>query len=216
MKKTKTTTITKTVMEWLGEKKLYDKKILKLEKELNKAQLFLGKPTLYANKEEMEKEIGLIKAKLDSYNQMVKNRDKIQEAIMKFNAIQTITISGKKITIASALSQWKNYNMFLEKLFGKNIDEYNDLKLNLEERQKQEVKDLETQLNMSNKAVGNQVLQDKLTQRKAEYEPIMVEAVNLVDEYEKLLNFREEFEQNVNTQINIINVKESLSLSFEE
>lgn len=216
MKKENGINITKTVMEWLGEKKLYDKKIQKLEKEIEKTLLFMGKPFLYANKEEMEKEIKVIKGKLASYNKMILNRDKIQEAIMKFNATHTIEVCGKNFTIASALNKWKNYDDFLERIIAKNIDNYNELKTSLEEKQEKEVKDLETQLNLSNKNIGNQILQEKLKQRKDEYEPVIFEAINLIEEYEKLLNFREEFEQKVNTQINIINVKESLTIEFED
>lgn len=208
--------INKTVMEWLGEKKLYDKKIQKLEKEIQKIPLFVGKPFLYANKEELEKEIKIIKGKLDSYKKMVSNREKIQEAIMKFNATHMIEVSGKKFTIASALNKWKNYDGFLENVIATNIEEYNNLKASLENKQEKEVKELETQLNLSNKNVGNQILQEKLKQRKDEYEPIMFEAINLVEEYEKLINFREEFEQKVNTQINIVNVRETLTINFEE
>ncbi len=215
MKKRDEKSITKTVIEWLGEKKLYDKKIKKLEIEIEKTQLFIGKPFLYANKEEMEQEIKIVRGKIDSYNKMILNRDKIQEAIMRFNATHTIEVCGEKFTIASALNKWKNYDDFLERIISQNIDEYNELKISLEEKQEKEVKELESQLNLSNKTTGNQILQDKLKQRKNEYEPVMVEAINLISEYEKLVNFREEFQQKVNTQINIINVKESLTIEFE-
>lgn len=215
MKKRDEKRITKTVMEWLGEKKLYDKKIKKLEIEIEKSQLFIGKPFLYANKEEMEQEIKIIRGKIDSYNKIILNRDKIQEAIMRFNATHTIEVCGEKFTIASALNKWKNYDDFLERIISQNIDEYNELKISLEEKQEKEVKELESQLNLSNKTTGNQILQDKLKQRKNEYEPVMVEAISLISEYERLVNFREEFEQKVNTQINIINVKESLTIEFE-
>lgn len=207
---------TKTVMEWLGDKKLYDKKIAKLLMQIRDTQLFAGKPNLYADKEGMKKDMADAKALVDSYVTMNKNVNKIQEAIMKFNATHTIEISGKAFTIAAALKMYKDYDSTLANIIKNNINQADRLKKQLEDKQELEVKTLEQQLNSSNKQVGNQVFEDKLKSKKEDYEPIMEYAFDLIKAYTEMNDFEEEFLQNVNTKINIINVQETLEIDLDE
>lgn len=206
---------TKTVMEWLGDKKLYDKKIIKLLQQIRNTQLFAGKPNLYADKEGMKKDMTDAKALVDSYIKIKENVNKIQEAIMQFNATHTIEISGKKFTIAAALKMYNSYDNALLTIIGKNIVEAEELKDKLEKKQELEVKSLESQLNSSNKQVGNQAFEDKLKSKKDDYEPVMEYAFDLNKAYNEMNNFEEEFLQNVNTKINIINVQETLTIDLD-
>ena len=207
---------TKTVMEWLGDKKLYDKKIAKLLMQIRDTQLFAGKPNLYADKETMKKEMDEAKSLVDSYITMNKNVNKIQEAIMQFNATHTIEISGKAFTIAAALKMYKDYDSTLANIIKNNINQSDRLKKQLEDKQELEVKTLEQQLNSSNKQVGNQAFEDKLKSKKEDYEPIKEYAFDLIKAYTEMNDFEEEFLQNVNTKINIINVQETLEINLDE
>lgn len=207
---------TKTVMEWLGDKKLYDKKIAKLLMQIRDTQLFAGKPNLYADKEGMKKDMADAKALVDSYVTMNKNVNKIQEAIMNFNATHTIEISGKEFTIAAALKMYKNFDDALLLILQRNVADSVILKKKLEDKQEIEVKSLEQQLNSSNKQVGNQAFEDKLKSKKEDYEPVMEYAFDLVKACTEMSDFQEEFIQNVNTKINIINVQETLTINLDD
>lgn len=207
---------TKTVMEWLGDKKLYDKKIAKLLLQIRDTPLFAGKPNLYADKEAMKKEMDEAKSLVDSYITMNKNVNKIQEAIMKFNATHTIEISGKEFTISAALKMYKDYDSVLANIIKNNINQSDRLKKQLEDKQEVEVKTLEQQLNSSNKQVGNQAFEDKLKSKKDDYEPVMEYAFDLMEAYTKMEDFKEEFLQSVNTKINILNVQETLEIDLDE
>ena len=206
----------KTVMEWLGDKKLYDKKIAKLLLQIRDIPLFAGKPNLYADKEAMKKEMNEAKSLVDSYITMNKNVNKIQEAIMKFNATHTIEISGKEFTISAALKMYKDYDSVLANIIKNNINQSDRLKKQLEDKQEVEVKTLEQQLNSSNKQVGNQAFEDKLKSKKDDYEPVMEYAFDLMEAYTKMEDFKEEFLQAVNTKINILNVQETLEIDLDE
>ena len=207
---------TKTVMEWLGDKKLYDKKIAKLLLQIRDTPLFTGKPNLYADKEAMKKEMTEAKSLVDSYITMNKNVNKIQEAIMKFNATHTIEISEKEFTISAALKMYKDYDSVLSNIIKNNINQSDRLKKQLEDKQEVEVKTLEQQLNSSNKQVGNQAFEDKLKSKKDDYEPVMEYAFDLVKAYKEMEDFKEEFLQSVNTKINILNVQETLEIDLDE
>ena len=202
-------------MEWLGDKKLYDKKIAKLLMQIRDTQLFAGKPNLYSDKEGMKQEMIDAKALVDSYIKMNKNVNKIQEAIMQFNATNKIEVSGKEFTIAAALSMYQNYNDDLMRIIRSNILKAEELKTKLENKQESEVKSLEQQLNSSNKQIGNQVFEDKLKSKKEDYEPIMEYAFDLVKAYKEMEDFKEEFLQSVNTKINILNVQETLEIDLD-
>lgn len=206
----------KTVMEWLGDKKLYDKKIAKLLLQIRDTPLFAGKPNLYADKEAIKKEMNEAKSLVDSYITMNKNVNKIQEAIMKFNATHTIEISGKEFTISAALKMYKDYDSVLANIIKNNINQSDRLKKQLEDKQEVEVKTLEQQLNSSNKQVGNQAFEDKLKSKKDDYEPVMEYAFDLMEAYTKMEDFKEEFLQSVNTKINILNVQETLEIDLDE
>ena len=207
---------TKTVMEWLGDKKLYDKKIAKLLMQIRDTQLFAGKPNLYSDRETMKKDMSEAKALVDSYIKINKNVNKIQEAIMQFNATNKIEVSGKEFTIAAALSMYQNYNDDLMRIIRSNILKAEELKKKLEDKQESEVKSLEQQLNSSNKQVGNQAFEDKLKSKKDDYEPIMEYAFDLNKAYNEMNDFEEEFLQTVNTKINIINVQKTLTIDLDD
>lgn len=207
---------TKTIMEWLGDKKLYDKKIIKTIQQIKGTPLYVARPNLYADKEQMKKDMEDVKALVQSYKQLVHNRNKIQEAIMQFNATHTIEILEKKFTVAAALKMYQSYNEDLDVIIEKNVINVEIDKKNLQEKQEKEVKNLEMQLNSSTKQVGNQAFEDKLKSKKDDYEPVIEYAFDLLKELEELKNFKEEFLQKVNTKINILNVQETLTLNLED
>ena len=208
--------IEKTVMEWLGEKKLYDKKIVKKLQEISKTDLYIGKHKLYANEEEMKEKMKEAKSMIDSYEKLISNRNKIQEVIMKFNATEVINISGKVYTIASALQIYHNKDNTFKTILKNNINNCTLLKNKLEKKQEDEVKQLEVLLNNSNKNIGDNSYKEKLSNKQKDYEPLIIEAFNLMDKYTTLEQEDEEFLQNVNTAINIANVKHTLIIELDD
>lgn len=205
----------KTVMEWLGDKKLYEKKITKLILQIRDTEFFIGKSNLYSDAKAMEEEMVKVKGLVDSYVKMKQNIDKIQEAIMQFNATHKIEICGQKITIAAALKMYREYDSTLTTIIQKNIIRSNELMRKLEDKQEKEVKLLEEQLNSSNKQVGNQAFEDKIKNKKADYEPVIKYAFDLNEKYKELTEKEDEFLQNVNTKINIANVQETLDIELD-
>lgn len=205
----------KTVMEWLGEVKLYNKKIEKKQKELYKTDLFCADTSIRYDKEKGKKYLEDAKALYQSYKQLVKNRNKIRQAILKFNAITFVEVGEIKLTIAEALERVKKSDNFLTNLLENNIKSMINKKEELTEIQESEVKELEKTLYGSTKSLGSTAISEKLAERREAYNPIIEEAFDLKEELSKEKDARENFMERINTQINIANVKHTLNIELD-
>lgn len=205
----------KTVMEWLGEVKLYDKKIAKKKKELFNTQLFYADTSIRYDKDEAKKYLDEALALYQSYKQLIKNKNKIRQAILKFNACTLIKIGDKELSIAEALERIKNSDETIIELLENNISAMTNRKDVLLETQEEEVRDFEKMLYGSNKALGNTAISEKLEERRKDYTPVIEEIFDLKKELDKEKEEKEEFEQKINTLINIANVQNSLNIDLD-
>lgn len=205
----------KTVMEWLGEVKLYDKKISKKEKELFDTQLFYADTSIRYDKEAAKKHLDEARALYQSYKQLVKNKNKIRQAILQFNACTFIKIGDRELTIAEALERIKNSDETIIDLLENNISALAKKKDLLLEMQEDEVKDFERMLYGSNKSLGNAAISEKLEERRKDYTPVIEEIFDLKKELEKEKEEKEEFEQKINTLINVANVQNTLDIELD-
>lgn len=205
----------KTVMEWLGEVKLYDKKIIKKEKELFNTQLFYADTSIRYDKGEAKKYLDEALALYQSYKQLVKNKNKIRQAILQFNACTFIKIGDRELTIAEALERIKNPDNTITQLLEKNISNMTERKNSLIDMQEEEVKEFEKMLYGSNKSLGNTAISEKLEERRKDYTPIIEEIFDLKKELEREREEKEEFDQRINTLINIANVQNSLDIELD-
>lgn len=205
----------KTVMEWLGEVKLYNKKIEKKENELNHTDLFCADTAIRYDKEKAKKTLEEVKALYQSYKQLVKNRNKIRQAILKFNATTYVEVGNNSFTIAEALERLKKSDNFIVELLENNVDSMVEKEEELKYMQENEVKDLEKIIYGSNKALGSTAISEKIEERREAYRPIIEEAFDIKEELEKEKEEREEFYQRINTQLNIANVKHTLDIELD-
>lgn len=67
----------------------------------------------------------------------------------------------------------------------------------------------------SNKALGNTAISEKLEERRKDYTPVIEEIFDLKKELDKEKEEKEEFEQKINTLINIANVQNSLNIDLD-
>ena len=148
------------------------------------------------------------------YKQLIKNRDLIRQAVLKFNASTFIEVGENKYTIAEALEKLKNPDTFLIELLENNIDNLIQKEAELKKLQEEEVKELEKILYGSNKAVGNTTISEKLQERREAYSPIIEEAFNLKKELDIERDKHEEFNEKISTLINIVNVKNTLTIEL--
>lgn len=205
----------KTVMEWLGEVKLYNKKIEKKQNELNHTELFCADTAIRYDKEKAKKSLEDAKALYQSYMQLVKNRNKIRQAILKFNATTYVEVGQNSFTIAEALERLKKPDNFVVELLESNIDSIVEKEDELKYVQETEVKELEKIIYGSNKSLGSTAISEKIEERREAYRPIIEEAFNIKEELEKEKEQREEFYQRINTQLNIANVKHTIDIELD-
>lgn len=205
----------KTVMEWLGEVKLYNKKIEKKQKELYRTELFCADTSIRYDKEKGKKYLDDVKSLYQSYKQLVKNRNKIRQAILQFNAVTFVEVGDIKLTIAEALERVKKSDSFIITLLENNIKMISEKREELTETQEIEVKELEKTLYGSTKSLGSTAISEKLAERREAYNPIIEEAFDLKGELSKEREARENFMERINTQINIANVKHTLDIELD-
>lgn len=205
----------KTVMEWLGEVKLYNKKIEKKEKELNSTDLYCADTAIRYDKEKAKKHLEEVNALYQSYKQLVKNRNRIRQAILEFNVTTTITVGESSFTIAEALEKLKKSDDFIIDLLENNLSLLVEKEEELKYVQENEVKELEKIIYGSNKSLGSTAISEKLIERREAYRPVIEEAFDLKAELEKEKELREEFYQGINTQLNIANVKHTLDIVLD-
>lgn len=205
----------KTVMEWLGELKLYNKKINKKKNELMNTDLFFADTAIRYDKAKAQEHLKDTLALYQSYKTLVKNRDAIRQAILKFNASTIIELGDRKYTIAESLENLKNPDTYLIQLLEDNIDNLVRREKELKKIQEDEVKDLEKILYGSNKAIGNTSISEKLSERREAYSPIIEEVLDIKRELDIERDRVEEFNEKINTLINIVNVKNTLNIDLD-
>lgn len=215
--KKSTTGITKTVMEWLYEMKLYAQKIDKCKDDLNKTYLFYASPTILKDSEAEEKTIHKAKSLWDKYTALTANYEKIKQAIIEFNATTKIMVADKEYSIARALELYKkDYNYeFLVKLLNNQYSCLENRRIDLVKVQSTEVSQLESKLLAGLAANKNDSkIQSQLETRRTEYTPYIIEAIPVYDNYQRVRDEHVAFINQVNAQINIANVNNSLTIDL--
>lgn len=210
----------KSVAEWLGELKIYNKRITRLESEIKKTDLFIVKPKAFVDEEEMQRQMDEAKSKITSYKKLISNRSVIKEALMIFNATTKITVGDIEMTIASALTKYsdmmtKGKGGFIEDKLIKSMNEKQKAVQELERKQADELRRYESELNSSNKQIGKATLEERLLSKKEELKPVLKTAFDLEKEYQELCENEEHFLEEVNIQINIANVKHELDINLD-
>lgn len=198
-----------TVLEWLSESKLLEKKISKKEKEL------LGKAysvTLVHNQDETYVEDKIV-SEYESLIKLKSNLDKIKDAIMVYNATTKIVVGEKEMSIAYALNKYANKNNSFEdginKLATKFTLDVNNAK-SISQREKAELdRQLLTKNNISEK--------DKalLEVTKSKYEVVVKDPLKIVELSSKIYEDREVFDNEVNNKINLQNALTELEINLD-
>ena len=98
----------KTVAEWLAEKKIVEKRINDTKDKLKNTQLFVADSNIRFNKEEANKQIEFGKSLLQKLEDLTSNKQKINRAIIQFNANTIINVDGIEYTIVEAHEKYKN------------------------------------------------------------------------------------------------------------
>lgn len=205
----------KTVTEWLGEVKLYEKKIDKIETQLSSMKLFnvgtVGEYALY--KETFEKNKADAIALYNSYVKLKENRNKIRAEILKFNATQTIKIGDKEYIIALALEKLKSSEdmneYILKNQLNKMNSEINKIKTNVESKKESLLESVSKKANTSSskdiEAVEKAVEQYKLYNE---------DFLNLQEKLDKTEQEKIEFIENINIQLNLKNATSEIEIEL--
>lgn len=205
----------KTVTEWLGEIKLYDKKISKTELKLDSMEMFnistIGEASLY--KETLEKNKEEVKALYESYLSMVKNRNKIRAKILSFNATETIKIGNEEYIIALALEKMKETKDNLEKIIEKQISTFNSkvntIKQNVEYKKENLLESISKKANTS--ANKDMEAVEKAVEQYQLYQDDFLELQKTLD---KIKEDKIIFMENVNIQLNLKNATSELEIDL--
>lgn len=200
----------KTVLEWLSESKLLEKRIFKKEKELLSKAYSV---TLVYNQDEnyIQEEI------LSEYESLLKlkyNLDKIKDAIMVYNATKIITIGDKEMSIAYALNKYAkkdndSFEQAINRLATQFTTSVNNAKLTSQREKAELDKQLLTKNNISEK--------DKalLETTKSKYDVVVKDPLNIVELSSKIYEEREVFENEVNNKINLSNALTELEIELD-
>lgn len=199
----------KTVMEWLSESKLLEKKIGKKENEL------LGKMynVTFVHNEDVNYIPENIKSEYNSLNKLKSNLDKIKDAIMVYNATTKVVIGEKSMSIAYALSKYANgqskFEETINKLAVKFTQDVNDAKM-LSQKEKADLdRQLLTKNNISEK--------DKalIEATKSKYDIVVKDPLNIVELSVKIYDEKEIFNNEVNNKINLSNALTELEIELD-
>lgn len=200
----------KTVLEWLSESKLLEKRISKKEKELLSKAYSV---TLVYNQDEnyIPEEV------LSEYESLLKlksNLDKIKDAIMVYNATKIIAIGNKEMSIAYALNKYarKDDNSFeqsINRLATQFTTSVNNAKLTSQREKAELDRQLLTKNNISEK--------DKalLETTKSRYDVVVKDPLNIVELSSKIYEEMEAFENEVNNKINLSNALTEIEIELD-
>lgn len=197
----------KTVLEWLSEAKLLDKKIEKKENEL--LSKFYSISFKHENVDYKEDEV---KSSYQSLIALKENRDKIKNALMIYNATTNITIGKKTMSIVYALSKLSNKNKFFEKI-QETYDSYLEELENKKEISQREINSLDKQLLTKNSISDKDKAFLKIA--KSGYEVIIHDPLNIVELFSKEQDEEDEFNREVHNKINILNATTYLDIDIK-
>lgn len=207
----------KTVAEWLAEKKIIEKRINDTKEKLKNVRLFVADSNIRFNKEEANKQIEFGKSLLQKLNDLTSNKQKINRAIIQFNANTIINVDGIEYTIVEALEKYKNKeNRFLYDLYSRNNKLLEKILEDLKDKQEEEVKDFERQITTDSK-VSISKQDDRIIERRKQYEPTVVKAFDdfmskMIEEENNISSFLEK----VHVKINEANYSNYLEIDFIE
>ena len=209
--------VTKTVMEWLYEMKLYAQKIDKCKDDLQKTPLYYATSEILKDANKEEETITRAQALMTKYRDLTNNYEIIKQAILEFNATTKIEVAGKTYSIARALELYKkdkNYE-FLVQYFASQQNKLESDRAVLVRTQSNEVSQLESKLLSGLAANKNDSkIQAQLDTRRAEYAPHIIEALTIATNYQEIRDEHVEFVNQVNAQINIANVTNKLTITL--
>lgn len=199
----------KTVLEWLSEGKLLEKKIEKKEANLIKNAY---KITMVHNEDKNYNEEA-IKAEYVSLNKLKDNLDLIKDSIMVYNATTKIKIGDKEMSLAYALNKYANRakSDFDKKLVKVGNDRITD-ESKMRELSQREKADLDRQLN----AKSNISEKDKalIEMTKGTYDVVVKDPLNVIELASKVADEMELFNMEVNNKINLSNATTYLDLNI--
>ncbi|MGL6185520.1 MAG: hypothetical protein ACRC1T_09110 [Clostridium chrysemydis] len=199
----------KTVMEWLSESKLLEKKIGKKENEL------LGKMynVTFVHNEDVNYIPENIKSEYESLNKLKSNLDKIKDAIMVYNATTKIVIGEKSMSIAYALSKYTSGESKFEETINKLATKFTQDVNNAKMFSQKEKADLDRQLLTKN----NISEKDKalIEATKSKYDIVVKDPLNIVELSAKIYDEKETFNNEVNNKINLSNALTELEIELD-
>ena len=205
----------KTVTEWLGEIKLYDKKIDKIEKQLISLKMYnvgtIGESALY--KQTFEDNKKDIKSLHDSYLALKENRNKIRAELLKFNATETIKVGDKEYIIALALEKIKENSTRYENILENQIFKMNNEVLNIKKLAEEKKDSL---LDSISKKANTSTNKDMEAVEKAveQYQLYQDDFLELQKTLDKIKEDKIEFMENVNIQLNLKNATSELEIEL--
>lgn len=199
----------KTVLEWLNEVKILEKRVGKKESELIKN---LYSISLDYKKDETYK-ADEVKSDYQSLIKLKDNLDKIKNAIMVYNATTQIVVGDKTMSIAYALNKYTKSNLYFEEDIKNKASKFIKEIENVKTQSQKEKADLDKQLLTKN----NISEKDKalLEVTKSKYDIIIVDPLNIVELANKLFEDKEIFNNEVNNKINLSNALTSLEINLD-
>ena len=205
----------KTVTEWLGEIKLYDKKIDKIERQLVSLKMYnvgtIGESALY--KQTFEDNKRDIKALYESYLSLKENRNKIRAELLKFNATETIKVGDKQYIIALALEKLKENNTreenILENQLFKMNNEIVSIKKLAEEKKEALLESVSKKTNTST-SKDMEAIEEAVKQ----YQLYQDDFLELQKTLDRIKEDKIEFTENINIQLNLKNATSVIEIEI--
>ena len=206
----------KTVTEWLGELKLTEKKINKTFEHLKKTEMFIAENAqdveLYKLRFEENKKNVL--SSFESLKKLIENKNKIKEAIMSFNATNTIKINDKEYCIALALELYKKGKVNpLSDLIASQIHNRNS-RINIIKEIREDKKEmlLDSLTKKTNSSHSGD--QEALEKAIKPYELFLDDYLKLDEVFDNIEKENIDFIENLNIQLNLKNATSELEIDL--
>lgn len=199
----------KTVMEWLSESKLLEKKIGKKENAI------LGKmySVTFVHNEDTSYIQENIKSEYEALSKLKSNLDKIKDAIMIYNATTKIVVAGKEMSIAYALNKYTSGTTKFEETVNRLATKFTQDVNNAKMVSQKEKSDLDRQLLTKN----NISEKDKalIESTKSKYDIVVKDPLNIVELSANIYDEKENFDNEVNNKINLSNALTELEIKLD-
>jgi hypothetical protein len=213
-----------TLTEGLAKLKLYDSKIRKQLRELtyggNVVDFVVGSETkgVITGKtaDELKKDA---EAKVQKTLALINNRNKLKAIIAQTNAVTKVNINDKEYTIAQAIERKRgleNEKEFIAQLEGQVVNVKNKVsQLNVKAQEKaNQIVEAQVQSEAKNKKTEEIEALYNLIYNKNKAE--MIDPLNIEKLVEDMKNEIEQFEQNVDVALSIVNAKTEIEVDFDE